>query len=266
VVSASSTSGAPPAATSPTPIVSAAVVAPALDPKARIAELFEQYRDGSDFEFLRSSCTSPVERFITMRDADIDAVIASVRQFFHDKRSVKYSPDLGALKLRTEGEVTVASVPLAMSWGAPPPGSWKTNGLHPEWLTIGVLDAGLVLHETMVDVELAFGKDGRVIRYVEGAVHRGSLRATGLEECDAIDDDGPGQVPLRKGTVVLDLGETYYTFVSAKGPEVVRLVRSGGKDVWANDRRSYAVPNPKGGTSAGGGPCLEPLPTSPPRP
>jgi len=221
---------------------------------------FGQYRDDSDFEFLRTWCSSPIERFITMKNADIGAVIANVRQFFHDKRGVKYSPDLAAMKLRTEGDGTVASLPVAMTWGAPPPQSWKTNGVHPEWLTIGVLDAGLVLHETTVDVELAFAKDGRITRYVEGAVHRRSLRATALAECDTVDDEGPGQVPLPRGAVVLDLGQTYSTFVSAKGPEIVRLVRMGGKDVWVNDRRSFAVENPNGGTSAGGGACLEPAP------
>jgi hypothetical protein len=34
-------------------------------------------------------------------------------------------------------------------------------------------------------------------------------------------------------------------------------VRLRGKDVWVNDDRNYAVPNPNGGTSVGGGPCLE---------
>jgi hypothetical protein len=260
--SAPPSSGAPPAASPPSASATAIspVVVPTADPKSRVAEFFGQYRDGSDFEFLRAWCASPVERFISMRDTDVDAVITSARQFFRDKRSVKYAPDLAALHIRTEGDVTVASLPLTMSWGVAPPASWKTNGLHEEWLTIGVLDAGLVLHETTVDVELAFAKDGRITRYVEGTVHRRSLRATGFDQCDAVDDEGPGQVPLPKGTVVLDLGETYYTFVSAKGPEIIRLVRFRGKDVWVNDNRFYSVPNPNGGTSAGGGPCLESLP------
>jgi hypothetical protein len=257
---ASASSAAAPTASSPPAITIAPVVVPTRDPRLRIAVFFGEYRDDSDFEFLRTWCTSPVERFISMKNADIGAVIANVRQFFHDKRAVKYAPDLSVLKVHPEGDVTVASLPVTMSWGAPPPESWKTSGLHPEWLTIGVLDAGLVLHETTVDVELAFAKDGRITRYVEGALHRRSLRATGLEECATVDDEGPGQVPLPKGTAVLDLGQTYYTFVSAKGPEIVRLVRLRGKDVWVNDARSYAVENPNGGTSAGGGPCLEPAP------
>jgi hypothetical protein len=254
--------GVPPATSPPSAsTTSTPVVVPTADPKSRVAEFFGQYRDGSDFEFLRAWCASPVERFISMRDADVGQVIASARQFFRDKRSVKYAPDLAALRVRTEGDVTVTSLPLTMSWGVPPPASWKTNGVHEERLTIGVLDAGLVLHETSLDVELAFAKDGRITRYVEGAAHRRSLRATGSGECNTVDEEGPGQVPLPKGTVVLDLGETYSTFVSAKGPEVIRLVRFRGKDVWVNDARSYSVENPNGGSSAGGGPCLESVPT-----
>jgi hypothetical protein len=252
---ASSAASPPPAA-----IPSIPIVVPTSDPRLRIAVFFGQYRDDSDFEFLRTWCTSPVERFISMQKADIGAVIANVRQFFRDKRALKYTPDLTTMKVRTDGDVTVASLPVTMSWGAPPPESWKTNEPHPEWLTIGALDAGLVLHETTVDVELAFAKDGRITRYAEGTVHRRSLRATGFDECDTVDDVGPGQVPLRKGTVVLDLGQTYYTFISIKGPEIVRLVRLRGKDIWVNDDRFYSVENPNGGTSAGGGACLEPVP------
>jgi hypothetical protein len=250
---------APPPSASASTTASTPADAATADLKARIGDFFNQYKDGSDFEFLRRWCASPLERFVSMRNADVGAVIASARQFFHDKHEVKYAADLAALRARVDGDTTVASLPVTMSWGMPP--SWGTEGVREDMLADGVLYAGLVLQETTVDVELAFAKDGRITRYVEGTVHRGKLRRSGdFDGCDEVEKGGVVQAALPMGTVVLDLGQTYYLWVSVKGPEVARLVRFNGKDVWVNDQRYYSVPNPAGGSSAGGGPCLEVVP------
>jgi hypothetical protein len=80
--SGSSPSDSPASNAARSPEASAASTAPAfLDAvvpddsslQGRIARLFAQYKDGSDFEFLRSVCASPLLQFITLKNVGVDA-------------------------------------------------------------------------------------------------------------------------------------------------------------------------------------------------
>ena len=216
----------------------------------RLRDYFSHYQEGSDFEFLRAYWTSPVERFITLENADIGAVIASAKQFFHGKYRVKYAPDLSAMHVVSEAGLSVVQLPVAMSWGVQPtddvpsedgdrpPVDLSRTGLDPYMI-------GLVQHAVVVDVEIALGADGRLQRYLETHVHQPLLRTTGQEDCPP------------KGETVVDLGDIYVTSWSAKGPQQVRRVRAKGEVAWYPDILSWAVDNPAGGTSAGGAQCLE---------
>jgi hypothetical protein len=160
--------------------------------RARVDAFFAQFRDGTDFEFLRAACESPVERFVTAEHADIGAVIASSARFFHAKRGLKYTPDDDAMTTETLGDVTVARLPLTMTWATTPPAAW---------------DAGLALHQASVDVEIAFAPDGRIRRYVEGPEKHATLRATGADSSPA--KDGPLECRATGGGQTVELFLTW---------------------------------------------------------
>jgi hypothetical protein len=234
---------------------------------ARVIAFFKQYQDGTDFEFLRDACTSPVEQFITLKNADIGKVIENVRKFFREKRALAYEPDLHKLSVSHEGERAVARLPLAMSWGTLPPADWQ----HPFYehddagwppLPAGPLYAGLVVHEVTVDVELTFGRDGKLLRYVEAKVEKRMMRVTGEQMCDDVIDDQPPVAVLPKGTVVLDLGDSFQPSTTPRGPQIVRLVRAGGRDTWTYERRSWTG-DYNGASFAAGSDCLEPVASAP---
>jgi len=255
-VTPSSAPPSPPAASSAAP--DAAV-------QARLVAFFKQYKDGTDFEFLRTACVSPIDLFVTAKNADIGTVIASARQFFKGKHFLAYTPDVQQLRVDHDGALTVARLPLKMMWGVAPREvmteiDWPEDtdaGLDPN--EFDPLWARLVEHQVTVDVELAFDAAGRITRYVEGPPHKNRLRATGEESCsEKRFDPGVGVKALAKGAIVTDLGDSYMTNLSIKGPDIIRRVRlPGGGNAWVNDRLSWEVPNPSGGTSAGGAQCLE---------
>jgi len=252
-------SATPPAASPPTPAPDAST-ADHSAVAARIADFFKQYKEGSDFEFLRARCTSPIERFISFKNADIGVVIKSARQFFQGKYRVGYVPDLKALKTEMQGDVTVAHLPVAMSWGVQPTDDVPKEGddraaVDLTRTDLGPLDIGLVEHDVTVDVELAFAPGGLVTRYLELHVRRPLLRVTGETNCTMGD--------LRKGQTVVDLGDSYVTFMTPKGPQRVHRVQIAGQPAWIDEIRSWEVDNPAGGTSAGGSSCLEPVPAKP---
>lgn len=229
----------------------------AVTARARVGAFFAQFKDGTDFEFLRTSCESPVERFVTTEHADIGVVITSSARFFRAKRRLSYTPDDKAMTTETRGDLTVARVPLTMTWATPPPAAWAWNADDAAAPDLDPLWAGLVVHQARVDVEIAFAPDGRIRRYVEGPAQHATLRATGEDSCGDVFDDGPQITVLKKGARVVDLGDTFAPSISTKGPQIVRRVRRDGAEIWVNDTRSFAVPNPQGGTSAGMASCLE---------
>ena len=251
-----SSAALPPERAAPYPLDAAPTALDAVTARARVDAFFAQFHDGTDFEFLRKACESPVERFVTTEHADIGAVIASSARFFHAKRRLEYTPDDKALTTETRGDVTVARVPLTMTWATPPtawawtPDDAAAPDLDPLW-------AGLVVHQANVDVEIAFAPDGRIRRYVEGPAQHATLRATGQDSCADVFDDGPQITVLKKGARVVDLGDTFAPSISTKGPQIVRRVQRDGSEIWVNDTRSFAVPSPYGGASAGMSTCLE---------
>ncbi len=241
------------------PSASGAAPEPALT--ARVKAFFAGYKDGSDFSFLRTACATPVERFITMKNADVGAVISSARHFFADKRGLSYVPDEKALRISHEGNADVARVPLTMVWGTLPPEEWTSDDDRPRKelpgaIASSILWDGLVEHTTIVDVELAFDPAGRITRYVEGPPRHARLKFQSDWAC--LDTFGFATA-LKDGEVVTDLGDVYMNSLSPKGPQLSRHVRfRSGDDAWVQDTRSYAVDNPAGGTSAGMSQCLVP--------
>jgi hypothetical protein len=256
---------AAPRAVLPTPsaVPSASAASSAVDagPRgelgARLRDYFSHYKEGSDFEFLRTYWASPVEQFITFKNADLAVVIKSAKQFFQGKYRVKYVPDVSAMRVVSEGDLSVVQLPVAMMWGVQPTDDVPSeDGARPDVdLSRTDLDPymiGLVQHDVVVDVEIAMGPDGRLQRYLETHVHQPLLRTTGQEDCPP------------KGETVVDLGDIYVTSWSIKGPQQVRRVRAKGEVSWYPDQFSWEVDNPNGGTSAGGATCLEPVPGSKP--
>jgi hypothetical protein len=243
----------------PYPLDAAPAALDAVAVRARVDAFFAQFHDGTDFEFLRAACESPVERFVTTEHADIGAVITSSVRFFHAKRRLEYTPDGHALTTETLGDVTVARVPLTMTWATPPPAAWAWAADDAAAPDLDPLWAGLVVHQANVDVEIAFAPDGRIRRYVEGPAQHATLRATGADSCGDVFDGGPPITVLKKGARVVDLGDTFAPSIATKGPQIVRHVQRDGSELWVNDTRAFAVPNPNGGTSAGTASCLEPV-------
>jgi hypothetical protein len=251
-----SSDAAPPERAAPYPRDAAPTALDALGVRARVDAFFAQFQDGTDFEFLRTACESPVERFVTTEHADIGAVIASSARFFRAKRRLKYTPDDQALTTETLGDVTVARLPLTMTW-ATPPTAWAWTPDDAAAPDLDPLSAGLVVHQAKVDVEIAFAPDGRIRRYVEGPAQHATLRATGQDSCADVFGDGPPITVLKKGARVVDLGDTFAPSISTKGSQIVRRVQRDGSEIWVNDTRAFAVPSPSGGTSAGMATCLE---------
>lgn len=61
---------------------------------------------------------------------------------------------------------------------------------------------------------------------------------------------------LNPGEVVRDLGETVVISINPKGANTARRVRTQTEDGWTLNSVAFSVPNPFGGTSAGGSDCL----------
>jgi hypothetical protein len=249
----------PPSTTEASPSASSGFPAPTVYRAGAHCRILRAVQGRTDFEFLRTACVSPIDRFVTAKNADIDTVIASARQFFKGKRGVAYTPRVEELRIEHNGTVTVARLPLKMVWGIPPREvmtqiEWPDDTVAgPDPNEVGPLWAQLVEHKVTVDVEVAFDAAGRITRYVEGSPHQNRLRATGGESCsEKRFDPGVGVKALAKGTIVTDLGDSYMTNLSVKGPDVIRRVRlPGGQDGWVNDALSWEVASP-GGTSASG--------------
>jgi hypothetical protein len=263
-VASAVSAGSAPAGTSSagTATTSSAFALQPFDPvlRTRVVEFFAKYQDGSDFSFLRAACASPVERFVTAKNAEVGTLIASARRFFKDKRGLRYEPDVKAMRVDRDGDRTVARLPLTMIWGVHTPPDWTPSygALTPDAGSIDPLRDGLVEHSANVAVEIAFDAAGKIVRYVEGSPHETLLRFHAEEHCLLTDDDpGVPVIALADGAIVTDLGDRYITQQSPKGPQVIRhvLLRGGG-DVWVNDSRAFAVENRFGGTSAGLADCL----------
>jgi hypothetical protein len=229
----------------------------------RLKILFADYRDGSDFNFLKGACAPKVERFVTAKNVDPATLVASARQFFKYKRGLSYRPDVKALRVEHVGDTTVAHVPLTMIWGVHTPAEWSPSYAPPpnDGDILDPLEAGLVEHIAVVDVDVTFDASNRITRYLEGPPHQAPLRFVAEEHCLMTDDDpGVPVISVANGAIVTDLGDLYVTQETPKGPQVIRHVRlRGGGDVWVNDHRSWMVQNPAGGTSAAMADCLVPV-------
>ena len=121
VAASASPASVPPEREAARPLDAAPGALDAVTARARAFAFFAQFKDGTDFEFLRTSCESPVERFVTTEHADIGAVITSSARFFHAKRRLRYTPDDKAMTTETVGGLTVARAALTMTWATPPP-------------------------------------------------------------------------------------------------------------------------------------------------
>ncbi len=155
----------------------------------------------------------------------------------------------------------MARLLLTMAWATllPDDESSPSGPQHqtlPDALASSLWEQPLVEHTTVVDVEIAFDHEGRIVRYVEGPPHRGRLKFQADWAC--LETFGFARA-LKDGDVVTDLGEVYPTERSPMGLQLARHVRlRSGEDAWVQDTRSYAVDNPAGGTSAGASQCLVP--------
>jgi formylglycine-generating enzyme required for sulfatase activity len=242
---------APPATNAPSPSLASSRALTDEDVAARVQAFFHELTEGSDFEFLRDWLASPVMQFITLKNADIDAVIRSSRGYFLDKLAVRYVPDIASLRIERRDGATIARMPVDMHWGTRPRDIPAENlGTYdPSRGDLDRLWNGLVAHDVTVDVELAFEPSGLLTRYVELAVRHPLLRVTGEDNC--------AMEGLRKGQTVVDLGDAYITGMTPKGPQQIHRVRVGGEDRWIDEIRSWAVYDSFGG-HAGGSTCLEP--------
>jgi hypothetical protein len=236
-------------ATSPSPAASAPLLPPTL------ARFFAGYRDGTDFEFLRAACRPTVDRFVTLQNVRVDAIIRDARAFFRDKHDLAYAPDVRSLRVEPGDGGTTVHVPVRMRWTSPAP-----PDLAPQVVAWGT-NAPVVLRDVTAEVEIALDGEGRITSYKELRVATPWLRVTGAENCDS-EGRGDGRpepwLDLAKGTRVQDLGETVIIGTNTKGADVARKVRHLGKTGWALDRVAFAVENPMGGSSAGGADCLAP--------
>ena len=262
----------PPSA-SPAPSVSPAPGAPAAPASAALpaaprapevaqilARFFARFVDGTDFAFLSEACPPKVERFLTMRDADIAQVVRSARAFFRGKRGISYVPDLAALEVEARPDGTVARLPVTLSWTYPAPTEWGD-----EWPIDPGADAPRIARRVTVDVEIALDASGRIARYVETRVRTPKLLVTsdfmcpdGLYETPEpfreqlagwLVEDFAGTMKAyekephpKRGTIVHDLGETFVVAENPKGSSVARRVRGPEGEGWMVDNVAYAVP------------------------
>ncbi|HYQ03275.1 MAG TPA: hypothetical protein VER96_31590 [Polyangiaceae bacterium] len=223
----------------------------------RLDHFFAGYKDGSDFEFLRADCQATLQDFITLRNTSVADVIRNVKAFFRDKRRISYQPDAQRMRVQARNDGQLVSIPVAMSWAYPTPKEWLAN------LQALEFDKPMIERQVTVNVEIELAADGRIMRYLERGVERPWLRVTGDENCENfIDGDAPIEpwLVLDRGTTVRDLGETIVLSFNTKGPNIARRVRSEDEEGWAISSVSFAVPNPFGGSSAGGSDCLAPVP------
>jgi hypothetical protein len=222
---------------------------------------FGKFVDGTDFEFLRNVCRPVLDRYVSLHDVSVDAIIADAKSFFRGKEGIVYDPGMARLTIERRNGMAVARLPVQMSWRRyPPPRAWPTPDDEP-WPHYP--DAPHVDHSVTVDAEVTFDDQCRMMSYVETKIHAPNMRITGEHACEygvyatprdplAASPDVSRIATLKKGAVVRDLGDTFIVSVTPKGPETARRIRVDGRDGWTDDSRAYAVPNPYGGTPAGG--------------
>ena len=174
---ASATSSAPaaPSMTIPNAPSATSVAPPAMteDPEnvRLLRSFFAGYVDGTDFAFLEAFCAPRLDRFLTMKNADVAAVIASAKKFFADKRGVAYKAEFGAMRVERRAEGTLAKLPVVMSWDFPAPKEWGT-----EWPLAAATDGVPRIDRTVtVDVEVLVDSSNRIQSYVETRVHAPAL-------------------------------------------------------------------------------------------
>lgn len=248
----------PSASIAPTaPVASARTVAAsstaALPPA--LAHFFAGFRDGSDFEFMRADCRAKMDRFVTLENVDVAAAIRSAKAFFHEKHELRYQPDLEHAHVEPHAGGTTVRVPVTMSWTYPIPQEWSAH-----WEQWGK-DGPEVSRSVTVQVEVELDAEGKIARYVEKSVESPLLRVNGEAFCENVDtvDATLPWVDVKKGMLVQDLGETLVLIWRPRGPTTARKVRANGKEGWTIDCTYFPVDNPFGGTSAGGGACLDPV-------
>jgi len=250
--------GASSAGSTPAATPSAALPKPSKVLPGRLDHFFAGYRDSSDFEFLREDCQATVQEFITLRNASVADVMRNVKAFFRDKRKISYRPDAQRVRVQARNEGQLVSLPVTMSWAYPPPKEWTPN--LPAW----GFDEPMIERQVTANVEIELAADGRIVRYVERSVERPWLRVTGDENCEDFLAGGDAPIEpwlaLEPGKKVQDLGETIVISFNPKGGNVARRIRSDDEEGWTISSVSFAVPNPFGGTSAGGSDCLAPVP------
>ena len=223
---------------------------------ARLSDYFAKFVDSSSFEFLRDFWAPRAESFVTMKDADVAAIIAESRRFFRDKRAVRYEPELGTLTIRGDGDRTRADLVVKMRWcrGLATPSSVAAYG-RGDYLECST-DEPMIAYHARVEITVTLDASDKLAAYVERNVLRDRYVVVEypLEAYAAPPfgwATGEPSMVLAKGTVVLDLGESVVVNEGIKGPAVGRKVRYRGADVWAAEWAACSVPNPAGGTSAG---------------
>lgn len=230
--------------------------------KKTLNAYYAKYVDGSDFTFFKDYYPPTVDKFITLENASVDAMIKDSRAFYKSKTNLKYAMKQSTLVVAPEDAGTSADFVLSMAWDYPAPAAWQADGGNKT-----------VSRAVDVKVHVVFGGDGKIHRYEEKGLELGKLRVTKSADLsgplggyatpiDAYDDDA-GKKPLvkiAKGTVVQDAGESYVVATNAKGEVVAHKIHGGGKDYWAMERSAMAVENPNGGTSAGEAVFLEKVP------
>jgi hypothetical protein len=219
---------------------------------AVITSFYGEFRDGTDFEFLRAACRPELDGFGALERVDIDTLIAAARAFYRDKRGLSYEVDTTRAEVTTNASEVVVEVPVRVKWESPAP-----NSLAASIQTIGS-ERALVARDVVVKSEIAIDLAGRITRLIERHTETPTLLATGEHECS---DDRADMHPnpwfsLPAGVRVEDLGETVVIGVNIKGADEARRVRWNGQVGWALYRVSFAVENPYGGTSAGVSECL----------
>jgi hypothetical protein len=192
-----------------------------------LARFFGGFVDGTDFAFLRATCTPQMSRFISLHDVDVESASRASRAFFKGIHGVKYEPELKALRVEALAAGARVYVPVRMRWSRPadPKQFGIEEGAMAGW------GPPTIERDVTANVELVLDAAGRIASYVEASVRTPPLRVTAGEECDS---------KLPRGTIVHDLGETIITEVISTGPATtLRKVQANGEQVWMVTERHF---------------------------
>jgi hypothetical protein len=206
----------------------------------RLEAHFAQYREGASFDFLRSDFAPRVERYVSLTNVPVETLVRQAKAFYGQKKRIALAPNRATIRLRADGDRTVAMFVLRMGWSQEPPLAQRACASFDD--AMHLQPGSMIQRSVSVNAEMTVDAGGHFVAYVEHGTVPVRYRVTSMGDPlvgFSTLPVGPARnaaVPpaalyVGSGTLVDDEGES---FTCGEGSEVdtVRKVRVSGQPVW----------------------------------